>query len=128
MLKVGEKTSWQRTFTEAEVRLFTELSGDRGEHHTTRDAEGRLMAHGLLTATLPTKIGGDWNVVAREMKFEFVCPVFTGDVLECDVNVTEVEQMETVVKLAARFECRNQRFKEVMKGEFRSIIRKPAEK
>ena len=86
------------------------------------------MAHGLLTATLPTKIGGDWNVVAREMKFEFVRPVFTGDTLECDVIVTEVEQTETVVKLAARFECRNQHFKEVMKGEFRGIIRKPAEK
>jgi hypothetical protein len=35
------------------------------------DEHGRLMAHGLLTATLPTKIAGDMNFIARQMTFEF---------------------------------------------------------
>ena len=37
------------------------------------------MAHGLFTATLPTKIGGDLNFIARELTFQFHRPVFAGD-------------------------------------------------
>ena len=54
-MQVGDTLSWSRTFTEKEIRLFARLSGDVGEHHLVPDAKGRLMAHGLLTATLPTK-------------------------------------------------------------------------
>jgi 3-hydroxybutyryl-CoA dehydratase len=58
-MQVGDVISWRRTFTEEDIRLFASLSGDEGAHHLVADAQGRLMAHGLLTATLPTKIGGD---------------------------------------------------------------------
>jgi hypothetical protein len=57
----GEVITYERTFTEEEIRAFAELSGDTGQQHVERDAEGRLMAQGLLTATLPTKIGGEVN-------------------------------------------------------------------
>src|SRR4026208_1854739 len=70
-MKIGDTLSWRRTFTEEDIRLFTTISGDGGEHHLVPDAKGRLMAHGLLTATLPTKIGGDINLIAREMCFRF---------------------------------------------------------
>lgn len=60
-MQVGDVISWQRTFTEEDINLFARLSGDEGEHHLVPDEKGRLMAHGLLTATLPTKIGGDIN-------------------------------------------------------------------
>ena len=54
-MKIGDKISWQRTFTEEDIKTFARLSGDQGEHHLIPDEQGRLMAHGLLTATLPTK-------------------------------------------------------------------------
>ena len=60
-MQIGDTISWERTFTETDIREFTRFSGDAGEHHLVPDEHGRLMAHRLLTATLPTKIGGDLN-------------------------------------------------------------------
>ena len=122
-MKIGDTITWQRTFTETDIRAFTELSGDAGEHHLQPDAHGRLMAHGLLTATIPTKIGGDMNFVAREMTFQFYRPVFSGDTISCDVTVAELEQAEELTKILTTFVCRNQNGKDVMTGTARGVIR-----
>jgi 3-hydroxybutyryl-CoA dehydratase len=122
-MKVGDTLSWTRTFTQEDVRIFAALSGDQGQHHLQPDAEGRLMAHGLLTATLPTKIGGDLNFIAREMTFRFQRPVFAGDTIHCEVTLTELETGEQFTQLESSFVCRNQQGKEVMNGEARGVIR-----
>lgn len=74
-LKVGDIIRFERTFTKEDVEVFTKVSMDEGDHHTNPDEQGRLIVQGLLTATLPTKIGGDYNVLARTMNFEFLRPV-----------------------------------------------------
>jgi acyl dehydratase len=56
-MQVGDISVWERTFTEEDVRLFTRVSGDQGIQHMKPDEQGRLQVHGLLTATLPTKLG-----------------------------------------------------------------------
>jgi len=122
-MKIGDVISWQRTFTEEDIRLFTRLSGDAGEHHLQPDEQGRLMAHGLLTATLPTKIGGDLNFIAREMTFQFLRPVFAGDTIDCVVTLVELEPEEKFIRVAAHSVCRNQHGKEVMSGVARGVIR-----
>src|SRR5205809_7632670 len=86
-MQVGDKRVWERTFSEEDVRLFARFSGDEGEHHLEPDQQGRLMVHGLLTATLPTKMGGDLNFIAREMKSRFHRPVFAGDTIRCAVTL-----------------------------------------
>lgn len=58
-MQVGDVIRFERTFTNKEVKQFTAISGDEGVHHIQPDDEGRLMVQGLLTATLPTKIGGE---------------------------------------------------------------------
>jgi len=50
-MKIGEVITWERTFTEEDIRLFNRVSGDEGVHHVKPDEQGRLMVHGLLTAT-----------------------------------------------------------------------------
>ena len=85
-LQVGERSSFERTFTTKDVELFAELSGDKGSHHTSPDSEGRLMVHGLLTATVPTKLGGDINYIAREITYEFLRSAFTGDTARAAFN------------------------------------------
>ncbi len=122
-MKIGDEISWERTFSEQDIRLFTQLSGDAGEHHLKPDAQGRLMAHGLLTATIPTKIGGDMNFIAREMTFQFHRPVFSGDTITCDVTVAELESSEELTKILTTFVCRNQHGKEVVTGTARGVIR-----
>jgi 3-hydroxybutyryl-CoA dehydratase len=122
-MQVGEVISWQRTFTEQDIRLFGKLSGDEGEHHVTPDEKGRLMAQGLLTATLPTKIGGDLNFIARELTFEFHRPVFAGDTVRCEVTIVELEETAQYTRMACRWACRNQHDKEVLTGRGYGIIR-----
>jgi len=122
-MRVGDKLSWARTFTEEDIRLFAKLSGDEGQHHLVPDEQGRLMAHGLLTATLPTKIGGDLNFIAREMTFQFHRPVFAGDTIVCEVELVEMEPAEQLIRVVTKWVCLNQHGKEVMTGEARGVIR-----
>ena len=122
-MKIGDTISWSRTFTEDDIRQFAALSGDAGEHHLVPDVQGRLMAHGLLTATLPTKIGGDINLIAREMRFEFHRPVFAGDTILCEVVITELEPGEQYARLSSDWRCVNQNGKEVMTGHGKGIVR-----
>ena len=122
-LKVGDIITFERTFTVRDVELFTEISGDEGIHHITPDEQGRLVIQGLLTATLPTKIGGDHNVLARTMNFEFLRPVFTGDTIICEVKIEKYERQENNrTAIIASFLCENQNEKEVLKGNFSGVI------
>ena len=123
MMKAGDTLSWARTFTEEDIRLFNTVSGDQGVHHVTPDERGRLMVHGLLTASLPTKIGGDMNFIAREMKFDFFRPVFAGDTITCIVTVTDIEPGEHYINVRTQFVCRNQNGKDVMTGQANGIVR-----
>ncbi|HEX6731647.1 MAG TPA: MaoC family dehydratase N-terminal domain-containing protein [Pyrinomonadaceae bacterium] len=122
-MEIGDTVRWSRTFTEEDIKLFARLSGDEGEHHFVPDARGRLMAHGLLTATLPTKIGGDWNLIAREMTFRFHRPVFAGDTIECVVTLTAAEPGDGYLSIETDWRCTNQHGKEVMTGGGAGIIR-----
>ncbi|MEK5068418.1 hotdog domain-containing protein [Sporosarcina sp. FSL K6-1508] len=122
-LKVGDIITFERTFTVRDVELFIEISGDEGIHHMTPDEQGRLVVQGLLTATLPTKVGGDYNVLARNMNFEFLRPVFTGDTIICEVEIEKYERQENNrTAIIATFLCRNQNEKEVLKGDFSGVI------
>lgn len=91
-LQVGYIITFERTFTVEDVELFTKVSGDAGAHHITPDEQGRLVIQGLLTATLPTKIGGDHNVLARTVNFEFLRPVYSGDTITCEVTIEKFEK------------------------------------
>jgi acyl dehydratase len=84
------------------------------------------MVQGLLTATLPTKIGGDLNFMAREMTFEFLRPVFTGNVVTTEVSVVSVEAESGRDWAWVEAVCRNQDGKEVLRGRIRGFVAEPA--
>jgi RimJ/RimL family protein N-acetyltransferase/acyl dehydratase len=125
----SETMSWTRTFTIEDVRAFGQLSGDLGAHHIEADEEGRLMVQGLLTATLPTKIGGEINFIAKEMRFRFHRPVYSGDTVRCDVAIDElIEEYHDydrgqAVRLLCSWTCTNQDGKIVLTGEASGLVR-----
>jgi acyl dehydratase len=121
-LKVGDIITWQRLITEDDIRLFGQVSGDQGVQHVAPDEQGRIMAQGLLTATLPTKIGGDLNFVARQMTFQFIRPVYAGDTITCDVTILSLEKTKRFVEVTSKWVCRNQHSKKVMTGNAVGII------
>jgi 3-hydroxybutyryl-CoA dehydratase len=116
-LRAGAKSRWSRLITDEDIARFAELSGDKGRHHLERDASGRLLAHGLLTATLPTKLGGDANYMARTMRFEFLRPVYGGDRLECEGVVASSAVQSARYKVRFAFEIKNQSGEVVLRGE-----------
>jgi 3-hydroxybutyryl-CoA dehydratase len=121
-VEVGSETRWERTFTVDDVRHFTEVSGDRGVHHVELDEQGRLMVQGLLTATLPTKLGGDLNYLAREMRFEFLRPVFTGELVECVCTTTRAERQPGRTYAEFSIICTNPAGKEVLRATTTGVI------
>jgi 3-hydroxybutyryl-CoA dehydratase len=121
-VEVGFESRWSRIFTVEDVRQFSEVSGDRGIHHVELDAEGRLMVQGLLTATLPTKLGGDLDYLAREMLFEFLRPVFTGDLIDCSCTATRVEKQPGRTYVEFAISCTNQAGKEVLRATTKGVI------
>jgi acyl dehydratase len=121
---VGEVLAHERTFSHEDVLDFLRLSGDAGVHHATADASGRRLVHGLLTATIPTKLGGDLNYLAREMVFEFLRPVYTGELIRCEIRVDEVNEEPKRVRLAMSGICKNPQGEEVMSFRTRGIVRR----
>ncbi|MCI4353556.1 MAG: hypothetical protein L3K14_09300 [Thermoplasmata archaeon] len=124
--KVGDRRSTEQTFAVEEVRAFGEASGDKGLRHVVPDAQGRLMVHGLLLGTLPTKIGGELNFLAREMALEFLRPVLTGDTIPCDVVLRRWKApAERRTLVTAHRECTNQDRVVVMRGRADGLVRDP---
>ncbi|MFF2455205.1 MaoC family dehydratase N-terminal domain-containing protein [Peribacillus simplex] len=122
-LNVGDIITFERTFTKEDVELFTKLSWDEGNHHITPDEQGRLVIQGLLTACLPTKVGGENNVLARTMNFEFIKPVFTGDTIICEVTIEKFEKKDNGrISILATFLCTNQNEEQVLRGSFAGVI------
>ncbi|WP_318567276.1 dehydratase [Salinigranum marinum] len=93
----------ERTFTACEVREFAALSRDTQAIHTERDPP---MLHGLLTATLPTQIGGDLAVLAHTMEFDFLTPVYAGDTVRCEWTTERVDARPDRYDLVATADCR----------------------
>lgn len=122
-LKVGRRLEWSRAFSETEVRAFSALSGDTGVHHLEHDEKGRLMVHGLLTATLPTKLGGDLDYIARTMTFEFLRPVYAGEEIRCVATVVYVRAERGSTAAGFTYEATNPKGKTVLRGKTEGIIR-----
>jgi 3-hydroxybutyryl-CoA dehydratase len=117
----GESLSYSRSFTVDDVRAFAEVSLDRGTHHM-EVAGGRLLVHGLLTATIPTKLGGDIDYLAQEMTYRFHRPVFTGDEIRCECRAAKVEDRGDRTYLEFDIHCINQDGKEVLSGATKGVV------
>lgn len=118
----GDTHTYERTFTREDVERFCEISGDTQPIHTEPDEEGRLVVQGLLTATLPTKIGGDLEVLATRMEYEFRRPVRTGETITCVWENESVTEREDRYELSVTLSCTNESGTEVLSGETDGIV------
>jgi acyl dehydratase len=87
---VGSTFVHRREITSTDIAAFAALSQDEGAHHMG-GGRSRPIAHRLLTATVPTKIGGDLDFVSRDMCLRFERPVFAGDVVEATVTIVAAD-------------------------------------
>jgi len=117
----GDTSTYSRTFTTDEVEQFASLSRDEGDHHLVENEDGQVVLHGLLTATMPTKLGGEMDYVARTMEFEFPRPAYTGVEITCEVTIERVQQREGRTELDTSFVCETAAGDVVMRGETEGV-------
>ncbi|MCZ7432132.1 hotdog domain-containing protein [Streptomyces sp. WMMC1477] len=120
-LTVGQVLRDRRVITDEDIAAFADLAGDRGQHHVA--AQGRAMAHGLLTASLATKIGGQLDFIARRMGWEFLRPVWSGDTITAEVTVTALREGRSGTRVEFGIEIHNQDGETVLRGDSSGVIR-----
>lgn len=118
----GDVHTYERTFTNEDVRQFGEVSGDQQAIHTDPDEEGRLVVQGLLTATLPTKIGGDLSYIAQTMEFNFLQPVYTGTTIRCEWTNETVDERADRYNVTSSVVCSNEDEETVMEAHIDGLI------
>jgi 3-hydroxybutyryl-CoA dehydratase len=122
-IQLGQKATFTKTITEADIILYAGLTGDFNPIHV--DAEyarttrfGQRIAHGLLVAGLVqpalseiTTPGG----VSLHYEFNLKAPVRIGDTITAEAEVIHIRQDKPIVTLATR--CTNQRGEVVIEGK-----------
>lgn len=96
-LEEGDTFEIKRTFSDADIAQFEALSRDHNPVHSDAmyaEAKGfdGVIAHGLLTATLITEIGGQLGWLATSMNLRFKRPVYIGDELTCVWKIMAIDE------------------------------------
>ena len=96
-LRIGDQFTITRRFTADEILFFASISRDYNPVHCDSDyAQLRGMrapiAHGLLTASLITEIGGQIGWLAMTMTFRFKRPVYADETLTCAWVIREIDE------------------------------------
>ncbi len=113
-----------RTFTDADVEAFAELSGDRNPLHfdaefAERTRVGRLVVQGGLTtglfnALVAMELPGPGSVFLHQ-EWDYPAPVAIGDTVTAEVEVIEARDDKPITRL--RCVARLGDGTEVLRGE-----------
>ncbi|GAA0691275.1 MULTISPECIES: MaoC family dehydratase [Clostridium] len=123
-INLGDKASYSRTVTEADVVLFGGVSGDLNPAHFNEEYckdtmfKGRI-AHGMLSSSyistvLGMQLPGPGTIyLSQELKF--TAPVKFGDTVTATIEV--IEKIEEKNRIVLDTICTNQDGKVVVKGK-----------
>lgn len=112
---VGQTASCSKTFTENDIALYAELSGDYNPIHIDSDYAQKTrfkapIAHGLLTASLLSQLLGyilpGKGSVYLDQTLRFTAPVYPGDTITATGTVQEFVEEKNIIKVLT--ECHNQ--------------------
>ncbi len=123
-LQPGDSFSVTRRFTQEEVDAFARLSGDYNPVHFDQafaELKGfkSPVAHGLLTGSLLTEIGGQIGWLASGMNFRFRRPVYVGEAITCRWTITEIDPRG---RACAQVEMTNPGGTTVLEAEVTGIV------
>jgi 3-hydroxybutyryl-CoA dehydratase len=108
-LHLGQKDTVEKTFSEADVLLFAEISGDMNPVHISeskakKSAFGRRVVHGafissIISALLGEKLPGEGTIyLGQETKF--VAPVFIDDTILVTCEVINIIKDKNIVEFS----------------------------
>ena len=124
-IKVGDKATFSRTVSEADVVSFAEITGDSNPLHLDEAYAAKTrfkgrIAHGMLSASfisaaLGTKLAPNATVVYLSQQLRFQRPVKIGDTVTATCEVTAVQPERRFVTV--KTDCVNQAGEEIVTGE-----------
>jgi acyl dehydratase len=123
-LEVGQKATRSLTLTEAHVRQYAEITGDRNPLHfdpafAAGTRFGKLVVQGgLTTGLLHALVAQDMpgpGTVFLSQNWKFTAPVFIGDTITAEAEVVSVHPAKPVTQLAIKI--RRQDGETVLEGE-----------
>jgi 3-hydroxybutyryl-CoA dehydratase len=108
-LEVGASATFSKAVTQADIDLFSQVSGDSNPLHSDASYAARTrfktpIAHGmfgagLISAALGTKLAPTSVVIYLAQNLRFRAPVVAGDTLTATVSVTAVDVERSRVTL-----------------------------
>lgn len=125
----GQRASWTKTITEADVQAFAALTGDFNPLHVDaafagRSRFGERIAHGMLTAglisaALGMRLPGPGGIYLSQT-LRFLRPVRLGDTVTATVEVVKWQPARRL--LTVRTTCANQRGEPVVDGQATLLV------
>ncbi|QQE75974.1 MaoC family dehydratase [Brevibacillus composti] len=126
---IGQKASFGKTITEADLAQFAGISGDFNPIHIDSEYAkqtrfGQRIAHGMLTTSLLSGLLGmhlpGKGSVYLGQTLRFVKPVFIGDTVTAQAEVVQFDPDKGIMKL--RTECLKQDGTLVLEGEATMLV------
>lgn len=122
--ELGDRVTFSKTITDADILLFAAISGDNYPLHVDEEYAkstrfGHRVAHGLLTASLLSATNGMLlqkpGGISLAQTLHFLKPVYVGDTITACSEVVEI--IPDKRRLRCRTTCTNQHGEIVVEGE-----------
>ena len=132
--KVGDSVQLTKTFDDAEIEKFAELTGDRNPLHmdeafAARTRFKRRIAQGILSASLISTCVGmhlpGTGAIYLDQTLRFVKPVYVGDTVTLTATVSHIREDKPLLTLATIWT--NQHGQKVIEGEAHVMLMAPEE-
>jgi 3-hydroxybutyryl-CoA dehydratase len=129
-VRVGDKAELTKSISDQDIVDFARVSGDNQPLHLDdtyaartrfkkRLAHGMLSA-GLISAALGTQLAPQATVVYLSQSMRFRAPVFPGDTITAQIEVTAIDPEKRFV--TCRTDCVNQEGQAVVTGEAQVLL------
>ncbi len=126
-VSIGEERIFSKTVSEADIVLFSGVSGDFNPLHVNEEYGkktlfGSRVAHGLLTASFISTALARFppTVILLSLRINFKKPVRIGDTITAKARVKE--KIKEKKKVVLDVSCVNQKNEEVIQGETTIMI------
>ena len=123
-LKVGDRASLSKVFTEEEVFQFAEISTDKNPLHLDKDFGkssifGQRIVHGMLVASLFSgligmELPGEGSIYLGQ-NLTFMAPVPIGERITATVEIIKIREDKPIITL--RTVCEDSNNTVVIEGE-----------
>lgn len=134
-IKIGMSASFSKVITKEMEDSFRVISGDDNPLHRDDDfarqvSEGRFKGHaafGMLTASLFSTVAGmylpgKYSLIHSFDELSFMKPVFVGDELMVNAEVTD--KIDDLKMIRLKIEIKNQNNRKVSKAKMKVLVMK----